>query len=88
MIENEIPANIMTENKRHVSLKSMVKPSNVNPFEFDNEGIDDKGGMYCEEFGPHTVVKEPTEIYNDKEMGFGKERVTTRASTAYKASPL
>lgn len=86
MLENQIPANLLfEENKKIVKntskrrAETMMGGSNK-----ENEG----GGMYYEEFAPNTIIKN-TNIYStDKELGIQKERVTTRASTAYKASPL
>lgn len=85
MIDNHIPANLIFEEQkkmvRHVPREH--RPESENPFERE-----DGGGIYYEDFAPQTMIKN-TNIYStDKDMGLNRERVTTRASTGYRSSPL
>lgn len=76
---------IYEEEKKMVRYRPHQTQYEVNN---DNPFMKDEGGIFYEDFGPQTMVKN-TNIYNtDKEFGFNKDRVTTRASTAYRSTPL
>ena len=86
MLENQIPANLIFEENKKIVKHTYKRraETTMGGSNKENEG----GGIYYEEFAPNTIVNN-TNIYSaDKDFGIQKERVSTRASTAYKASPL
>lgn len=84
-IEAGLPDSLIYEESKKMCRFKTQPQYEINEPELeipDENEPNDNGGIYYEDFAPKTFSKN-TNIYSSN-----KERVTTRASTGYRSSPL